>query len=145
MTALLVAAMLAQVVPTGAAPQIARELSRLAGHRVTVAADGASYTLERVANEGRPVVGTIERRGASLYVRSNAATVRLAGPLARPRIAGPGYRVWVLGELRSGTLHARRLGVLSPPSHKPQTRVTRSTGAPGYGTNTSATSVAAKK
>ena len=37
-------------------------------------------------------------------------------PLAVPRIAGPGYKVWVLGRLERGALVVRRLGVLAPPA-----------------------------
>ena len=48
--------------------------------------------------------------------RTDGSAVELAGPLAVPRIAGPGYKVWVLGRLARGALVVRRLGVLAPPS-----------------------------
>jgi hypothetical protein len=63
--------------------------------------------------EGEPYVGVIERRGEELWLVGPQGTFRLAGPLAHPRIAGPGYRVWVIGDLGSD-LHARRIGVLRP-------------------------------
>ena len=113
---LLVALLLFAAAGTARA-DIARELARLAGHRVAVAPDGQSYRILDVAGEGAPEVGVIERRGRSLVlVRSDRSAVPLAGPLAVPRIAGPGYKVWVLGRIERGALHARRLGVLAPPS-----------------------------
>jgi len=87
----------------------ADEAQRLAGQRVESSQDG--YTIVDIAGEGAPIVGVVERRGRELWV----AGYRLTGPLARPRIAGPGYKVWVLGEIDGTVLRARRLGVLSPP------------------------------
>ena len=100
-----------------AAPaSIADEVSRLAGQIVVVATDGASYSIEDVAGEGRPLVGVVERRGAALWlVLGDGAAYRLTGPLARPRLAGPGYKVWVLGTIAGDRLRARRLGVLARP------------------------------
>ena len=80
---------------------------RLVGHTVR---DGA---IVDIAGEGAPRVGVIERRGAELWLRGEGEW-RLVGPLAHPRIAGPGYQVWVLGPVEDGALHARRLGVLRP-------------------------------
>jgi len=95
---------------------VASELSRLAGHRVEVAPDRASYRILDVAGEGAPEVGVVERRGAALVLRrADGSALPLAGPLAVPRIAGPGYKVWVLGRVERGALVARRLGVLAPP------------------------------
>ncbi len=96
---------------------IADELSRLQGQQYTVSADGKSYVIDDIAGEGKPVVGVVERRGANLWlVPETGQAARLIGVLARPRIAGPGYKIWVLGELnRAGDLRARRLGVLAPP------------------------------
>jgi hypothetical protein len=92
------------------------ELSRLAGHRVEAAPTPGRYVLAEVAGEGRPELGTVDRDGDALWLRTDdGRRLRLAGPLARPRIAGPGYRAWVLGEERDGVLWARRLGVLAPP------------------------------
>jgi hypothetical protein len=98
-------------------PAIADELSRLEGHRVSVAADGKSYEIEDVAGEGRPVVGVVERRGPDLWlVAEDGRSFRLVGPLAKPRMAGPGYKVWVLGNVTArGDMRARRLGVLARP------------------------------
>ncbi len=97
-------------------PTIADELSRLAGQTVQVAPDGASYVITDVAGEGPPRVGVIERRGRALWlVDDHGGAVRLTGPLAVPRIAGPGYLVWVLGTADGDGLRARRLGILRPP------------------------------
>jgi len=96
---------------------VAAELARLAGHRVAVAADGESYRILDVAGEGAPEVGVVERRGRALLLRRpDGSAVELAGPLAVPRIAGPGYKVWVLGRVAGGVLVVRRLGVLAPPA-----------------------------
>lgn len=93
---------------------IADELSRLIGQQVTRADDG-EYRIDDIAGEGAPIVGVVQRRGRELWV----AGYRLTGPLARPRIAGPGYKVWVIGEISGDTLRARRLGVLASPHRLP--------------------------
>lgn len=112
--AILVAALVA--LAGSARADVASELARLAGHRVAVAADGRSYRILDVAGEGAPEIGVVERRGAALFLRrADGSRLRLAGPLAVPRIAGPGYKVWVLGRVERGALVARRLGVLAPP------------------------------
>jgi hypothetical protein len=116
-------AMAPSAVAAAPAPSVAAQVARLEGQRFTVAVDGTSYTIEDVGGEGPPRVGTIERRGHGLYlIEDSGQAWRLSGPLARPRIAGPGYRVWVLGEASDAdagggesTLRARRLGVLAPP------------------------------
>ncbi len=90
------------------------ELSRLEGQAVRITATG--YAIDDIAGEGPPRVGVIERRGEVLVLMTSDGQWRLAGPLAVPRIAGPGYKVWVIGELDGTTLRARRLGVLAPPS-----------------------------
>lgn len=97
---------------------VASELARLVGHRVAVAPDRASYRILDVAGEGAPEVGVVERRGAALLLRrADGSAIPLAGPLAVPRIAGPGYKVWVLGSVERGALVARRLGVLARPAN----------------------------
>lgn len=105
-------------------PALQAERERLAGHRVRVTADGSGYTIMDIAGEGAPVVGVVERRGDHLWlVTGDRARYRLTGPLARPRIAGPGYKVWVLGDVIDSAGHPaggpvlrpRRLGVLAPP------------------------------
>ncbi|HTM23414.1 MAG TPA: hypothetical protein VL172_22985 [Kofleriaceae bacterium] len=104
-------ALLPWVVLWAPAPGMAAEIDRLVGQTVTVAADGASYIIDDVAGEGAPIVGVVERRGQDLWVGDH----RLTGPLAVPRIAGPGYRVWVIGDIDGDRLHARRIGILRPP------------------------------
>jgi len=96
--------------------EVAAELARLDGHRVSVL-PGGDYRIVDVAGEGAPLVGVVERRGAELWLRPALGPARrLAGPLAVPRIAGPGYKVWVVGRAGpDGSLRARRLGVLAPP------------------------------
>ena len=93
------------------------ELSRLDGQRVHRAAAPAGYVIDDIAGEGPPRVGVVSRRGRTLWlVEASGEAVELSGPLATPRIAGPGYKVWVLGGVDpAGRLRARRLGVLRPP------------------------------
>jgi hypothetical protein len=95
----------------------ADELARLVGQRV-VLGPGGSYRIADVAGEGAPDVGVVERRGGALWLRPDrGAARRLAGPLAHPRIAGPGYKVWVLGRIGpDGALVARRIGILARPA-----------------------------
>ncbi len=95
---------------------LAAELGRLVGQDVIAGPDG--YVIRDVAGEGAPLVGVVERRGDALWLVGDAS-VRLTGPLAHPRIAGPGYKVWVLGEREGEALRARRLGVLAPPKTSP--------------------------
>jgi hypothetical protein len=100
-------------------PAIAGEITRLEGQRYTVAPDGQSYRIDDIAGEGAPLVGVVERRGARLWLVDEAGdAVRLRGPLAIPRIAGPGYKVWVMGDgdPLGGELTVRRLGVLRGPA-----------------------------
>ena len=92
-------------------------LSRLQGHQARIVGD--EVVIEDVAGEGKPLVGVVERRGRGLWIVGDGFAVELRGPLARPRIAGPGYRVWVLGERTGDTLVARRLGVLAAPGAAP--------------------------
>jgi hypothetical protein len=99
-------------------PSVAAEVDRLAGQRYTVADDGQSYTIDDIAGEGVPFVGIVQRREESLWlVIDPTRAMQLTGPLAVPRIAGPGYKVWVVGTVvpKTGELRARRLGVLAPP------------------------------
>lgn len=104
------------LLPTApASAPIADQIARLEGHTITVAANGASFTIDDVAGEGKPLVGVVERRGKELWLRTSSRQLRLTGPLARPRMAGPRYKVWVLGEVRGESLHARRLGILAAP------------------------------
>jgi hypothetical protein len=89
--------------------EVAAEIARLAGQEIAETPDG--YVIEDVAGEGKPLVGVVERRGQELWLVGDV-TVKLVGPLAHPRIAGPGYKVWVLGEKDGDGYRARRLGVL---------------------------------
>lgn len=114
---------------------IARQLSRLQGHDTSRIDDGDSgrytaterargYVIENIAGEGKPLIGRVHRVGTALELTTADGQVyRLTGPLARPRIAGPGYLIWVLGAIETRVaesarpaLHARRLGVLAPPT-----------------------------
>jgi len=110
-------AALARAATAAPPPAVAAELARLEGHRVELSAGGAPYRIVDVAGEGPPEVGIVERRGRDLWLRPfRGPARRLAGPLAVPRIAGPGYKVWVIGRPGpDGSLVARRLGVLAPP------------------------------
>ncbi len=93
---------------------------RLAGLTVRVAQDGAALWIDDVAGEGAPHVGVIVRRGRELVLVTDEGEWRLTGPLARPRIAGPGYTVWLIGVIMPadrGALRIRRLGVLRRPAH----------------------------
>ena len=95
-------------------------LERLAGHQVRFAA--GRVVIDDIAGEGRPWVGVIERRGGELWLRTDVIALRLAGALARPRIAGPGYLAWATGTLEESpmpTLRLRRLGILARPAAPP--------------------------
>lgn len=134
--------------PTPAAPgqaapaqdaSLAAEIGRLQGQRVRIANTNAGpglgqrgYVIEDVAGEGAPVVGVVEQRPGGLWLAGeDGVSYRLAGVLARPRIAGPGYKIWVLGTVivqrGENVLRARRLGVLAPPWQRAQARGARST------------------
>lgn len=89
---------------------------RLRGQRVSLSYDGGSIVIADIAGEGRPWIGVVERRGDGLWLVSASGARRLTGPLARPRIAGPGYTVWVIGAAGADTLAVRRIGVLRPPA-----------------------------
>ena len=123
------------------------ELGRLLGQRVRrvdrsaaqnaersaaqSAAHGPGYVIEDVAGEGAPVVGVVEQRSGALWLAGDdGVAYRLAGVLAKPRIAGPGYKIWVIGTVivhrGENVLRARRLGILAPP-WRVQARAARST------------------
>jgi hypothetical protein len=121
-------------------PAMAAELARLEGQRVRVLDEDTThgrgyvprYIIDDVAGEGAPVVGVVERRGQALWlVAEDGASYRLAGALARPRIAGPGYKIWALGAVTAGSgehvLVARRIGILAPPWQRAQARGARKT------------------
>jgi hypothetical protein len=130
-----------------AAGDVAAELARLEGQSVRVVNHaphgtgvhvgedrprGRAYVIEDVAGEGAPVVGVVERRDQALWlVAADGARYRLAGALARPRIAGPGYKIWALGAVTSSggerVLVARRIGVLASPWQRAQALGARKT------------------
>lgn len=106
--------------PPAAASLVARDeagaramVGRLGGHRARRV--DLRLHVDDVAGEGRPWLGTVERRGRELWLVGDGFALALDGPLARPRIAGPGYTVWVTGRVAAGRLRARRVGVLAPP------------------------------
>jgi hypothetical protein len=125
MAAVLGAAAVARAEPAPAnlvavtADEVAEVAARLAGHRVTVAADRRAIRIDDVAGAGAPRVGVVARDGEHLVLDAADGRWRLAGPLARPRIAGPGYTVWVVGGAERHdvpTLTIQRLGVLKRPA-----------------------------
>ncbi len=100
--------------------EVAAITARLSGHRFRVADDRRTIAIDDVAGEGPPRIGVIARDGDALVLTTaDGGRWRLTGPLARPRIAGPGYTVWVIGDLGHGThttIRARRLGILRRPA-----------------------------
>lgn len=128
--------------------KLERQLDRLQGHTVTrIESSGAltGFRIDDVAEEGRPLVGWVRTRGDELILTAtDGRTYRLLGPLARKRIAGPGYKVWVLGEIRlsaatvaasnrsepaaprlAGSVSIHRIGILASPEAPIPTRQQR--------------------
>lgn len=98
----------------GPEPNWQAEVKRLHGHTVEVKGDG--YRILDIAGEGAPIIGCVRREGKALYLESGDHRWRLTGPLALPRIAGPNYKVWVIGKPTPAmTLPATRLGILATP------------------------------
>ncbi len=105
--------------------EIADQLDRLTGHQVVVSADGADFVITDAAGEGPAMIGTVtlaDEADEQLWLLAvNGDRWRLTGPLAIPRIAGPGYKVWVVGEVvhkvlaGEGVFRPRRLGILRSP------------------------------
>ncbi len=96
-------------------PELVAEVDRLEGHDVTFQNGG--YQIVDVAGEGAPLVGCIEKTERGLELVSGSERFLLRGPLAVPRIAGPNYKVWILGRvLGSAELQMKRLGILAGPS-----------------------------
>ena len=89
--------------------------ARLRGQRFTITADRRAIAIDDIAGDGRPWVGVVERRGEALWLVTEVGAIRLRGPLARPRITGPGYAIWVVGDRAGDALDARRVGVLRRP------------------------------
>ncbi len=91
------------------------EVERLVGQSLELGAD--SYTILDIAGEGAPRIGCIEKEAESLYLVDGDQRVRLSGPLAIPRIAGPNYKVWIIGDAKANAeLFVRRIGILAGPS-----------------------------
>lgn len=102
-------------------PLVAAMAGRLVGHRFFVG--DHALILADVAGAGRPWVGVVAARCGGLWLDTAVASLRLTGPLARPRLAGPGYLMWAIGRVspdRSLALH--RLGVLARPAEVPRDR-----------------------
>ncbi len=94
-------------------PELSPEVERLVGHEVLVTDTG--YRIVDIAGEGPPLVGCIERVDRELVLVSRDKRLTLLGPLAVPRIAGPRYKVWVIGSESGTNLTATRLGILAGP------------------------------
>lgn len=97
-------------------PELPAIAARLAGQSFRTG-DGA-IVIDDIAGAGRPWTGVVERRGDALVLVTALGALELTGPLARPRIAGPGYTVWVLGTRDGDRLAATRIGVLRRPRDK---------------------------
>lgn len=87
--------------------------ARLNGQRARLG-DGV-LVVEDIAGLGRPWVGVVQRRCDQLWLVTALGPLRLTGPLARPRLAGPGYLLWALGRHQGPELALARLGVLARP------------------------------
>jgi hypothetical protein len=92
---------------------------RLIGHRFRQG--DHVLLLENIAGQGRPWVGVVRSRCDALWLDTAVASLRLLGPLARPRLAGPGYLLWVTGHRAplTSTLTIHRLGILARPDELP--------------------------
>jgi len=102
------------IAPPADVPMIA---ARLEGHAFRTG-DGV-IVIDDIAGAGRPYTGVVERRPDGLWLRTQLGSLKLTGPLARPRIAGPGYRIWVVGHRDGSTLAAARIGILRRPVGHP--------------------------
>lgn len=107
----------------GAPARLDAIAGRLAGHRVR--RGDHVLIVEDVAGAGRPWVGVVASRCGALWLDTAVHSFLLGGPLARPRVAGPGYLVWAVGAIGPGaataprTLELQRLGVLARPAELP--------------------------
>ena len=108
----------AQGTPEPKASPLDAEVSRLEGQTVRV--ENGSYEILDIAGEGPPRVGCVHKDGNELVLVGSGFRLPLRGPLAVPRIAGPRYKVWVIGTVTAhGALVARRLGILAGPDSCP--------------------------
>lgn len=94
-------------------PLLLSARERLAGQRAHLG-DGV-LLVDDIAGLGRPWVGVVQARCHQLWLVTALGALRLTGPLARPRLAGPGYLLWVLGRRQGSELSLARLGVLARP------------------------------
>lgn len=96
--------------------------TRLRGQRAR-RGDGVLIVTD-IAGQGAPWIGVVAARSGALWLDTAVRSLRLTGPLARPRLAGPGYLLWVVGARRdapdAAELEILRLGVLAPPARAPQ-------------------------
>lgn len=93
--------------------RLAAIASRLTGHRFHTG--DHVLILEDFAGEGRPWLGLVAFRCDQLWLETSLGPLLLTGPLARPRIAGPGYLIWATGRRTANTLELSRLGILARP------------------------------
>ena len=102
------------------ASDLAAEVTRLEGQKFRI--ENGRYEILDIAGEGPPTVGCVYKDDGELVLVSDIARLPLRGPLAVPRIAGPRYKVWVLGTATNdGGFFARRLGILAGPAACPKT------------------------
>ncbi len=116
------ATLIAPMVGVNSMAQQASEIARLEGH--TVAVDSLGYSIVDIAGEGIPLVGCVRvlgqgqglGQGQSLILETQTQRLTLSGPLAVPRIAGPDYKIWVIGKVHNNkSIEVKRLGILATP------------------------------
>lgn len=76
------------------------------------------YAIDDIAGAGAPFVGRIVQRSnrAGLdLVTTDGRRFQLQGPLARAHLAGPGYKVWIVGDAAGRLLRILRIGILATP------------------------------
>ena len=104
----------ADTVPVPMPAHVQMEVERLQGHELHL--EDGHYQILDIAGEGAPIVGCVASSERGLEVVTEGERLLLRGPLAVPRIAGPHYKVWVIGSRAPGhILDARRLGILAGP------------------------------
>jgi len=86
---------------------------RLRGQRIAV--QPGAIRIDDAGGDGRPWIGMVARRARELWLVGDGFALRLTGPLARARLAGPGYAIWVTGAITGDAIAAHRLGVLRRP------------------------------
>ncbi len=113
----------------GPPPALDAIASRLDGHRIH--RGDHVLILEDLAGAGRPWVGVVSARCGQLWLDTAVTSLRLTGPLARPRLAGPGYLVWAIGHRAASgdSLSLSRLGILARPDELPALGATSAAGA----------------